>query len=173
MNSHLPSLLREWGKYRSAYSASPHAPSTLYQIVLNCGKHFPQRHPHVYLHELETASPDCYSQAWRRFQRTPGLRYCEGWLAVRGNDFPIVHGWCVAANGLLVLDSAVRQVPAEYYGVLFKNDFAREQWRKLDRAGAAGILAHMGYLGLRLADLVAGLELPPAAIPESLPKTAV
>jgi hypothetical protein len=165
--SPLPALLREWGRYRSAYSSASPGANAIYQIVTNCGIHFPHRHPHVFRHELETAQSDCYWQAWRRFNRTPGLKYCEGWLAARGNDFPIVHGWCAAPNGL-VFDNTIRSgVEAEYYGVVFKDDFAREQWAKLNAEGAIGILGHLQFLGLTLSGLLAGLQLPPPAMPEN------
>lgn len=88
-----------------------------------------------------------------------GLRYCEGFVALRGFPLPgFLHGWLVNEHGRVIDPSVEQDRDAVYYGVAFKTESAIQWWKILDKKGWIGILPNQWLLRIDIDKLCAGFE---------------
>jgi hypothetical protein len=63
-----------------------------------------------------------------------------------GCPIPVLHGWCVNGDGLVLDPSIEFERGAVYYGIEYEDDFTRERWKQLRRKAAIGILPNVWML---------------------------
>jgi hypothetical protein len=112
---------------------------------------------------VQPLSQECYYNAWALMVDRDDLFYCEGYLYIDSCPLPVLHGWCVDADGRIHDPSIPQDSRSMRYGVIFARPFASVQWDRLRSRGMIGILCNWGLLGLSEADIVGGLIKPRAA----------
>jgi hypothetical protein len=110
--------------------------------------------------KVQALSQECYYNAWALMVDRADLFYCEGYLYVDSCPLPVLHGWCVDADGHVHDPSVPQDSRRMYYGVTFARQFASMQWDRLRSRGLIGILCNWGILGLSEGDIVAGFINP-------------
>lgn len=103
-------------------------------------------------------SQECYYNAWTYMAGRHDLSYCEGYAYLPSCPIPVLHGWCIDADGRIHDPSVEQNSQGFYYGVIFARSFSDLQWSRLRSHGLIGILGNWGYLDLNEEDVINGLQ---------------
>ena len=122
-----------------------HTPETADELLERCGRLMVARLA-LPKRLVFPASKQCYLNAFNLFNRRDGLHYCEGNVFMAGCPIPVLHGWCVNGDGLVLDPSIEFERGAVYYGIEYEDDFTRERWKQLRRKAAIGILPNVWML---------------------------
>lgn len=107
--------------------------------------------------KVQALSQECYYNAWALMIDRTDLFYCEGFLNIDSCPIPVLHGWCVDANGQIHDPSVPQGSRRMYYGLTYGKQFASDQWEQLRARGLIGILPNWGFLNLSEEQIVSGL----------------
>ena len=92
-------------------------------------------------------SKQCYLNAYSLFRRRKNLHYCEGNVYMDDCPIPVMHGWCVNDQGLVLDPSVGNDCGIVYFGVQYQDAFVRECWVDLKYHQAIGILPNVFLFG--------------------------
>jgi hypothetical protein len=94
----------------------------IYDLTLKYGRFFePSPRPKKF---KSGDRNQCYGNSLDLVIAHDELRYCEGFVVIKGIDIPMQHGWCVTAEASVV-DVTLRKplIPLAYFGVVFNSLF--------------------------------------------------
>jgi hypothetical protein len=130
---------------------------TIDEVIYDQGKEFPVRKA---LPEriVTPHTKACYGNAYRLYRRRKHLTYCEGYVALESCPIPVMHGWCVNAEGEVLDPSVEQDRPAIYYGMAFKDEFVLASWAILNKRRYIGILGNLWLLDYDEKEVIAGMK---------------
>jgi hypothetical protein len=155
----LQSKLHDWmAMWEKAREAGVNAPRNINDWLYENGAAMDQR---AVLPERQVfpKSRQCYYNAWmHKVRHEPEATYCEGYCWIEGVIIPVMHGWLLSTDGKVIDPSVEQDVDAAYYGVQFRDEFARPIWKRLLKMQAIGIIENLWQLRFHPDELVDAVQ---------------
>lgn len=148
-----------WGKLRERLTQAGERAQMgimLEEFVLRHGRLMTDRHLLPESH-VRPGSKECYWNAWRLHRRRPRLAYCEGYMAVERCPIPVMHGWCLDAQGKVWDPSIEQSRGAVYFGIQYRADWVSEKFGVLRKRRLIGIMPNWYVFDRELSDITEGI----------------
>lgn len=134
---------------------------TVDSVILSAGRPWkPARRPPG-LRKMRDGS--CYRNAWALASRAAGLRYVEGYAATPLSPLPVLHGWCVNDDDVVIDPTWKDPANSAYYGVVIPQDVLGAMMYAVRYYGFFGNDFMVGHVVAKLGRLPTADEIRQAA----------